>query len=402
MREHTEVTLVGIDRLVGTVLDARYQISHKLAEGGFGAIYRATDLTTGHDVALKMLHRELHADASIVTRFRREATVLARLRDPHTIRMLEARDEYIVLELLHGESLYEVYKSQGKLPWQRVAKIARGVCSSLRESHAIGLVHRDLKPSNIHLEANDFVKVLDFGIAKQIDTEHTGTDLTAVGQVVGTFDYMPPEQLLGTACSAKSDVFTLGVVIYEMIAGYRPFAGGTGAAGNLMAILSDEPAALLDVPPELSRIVMQMLEREPEDRPTVDELDGVLERLLAWQDDDEDTVVAARHTFIGFAPQPRMPSPPSQVRFAAGSQREMGSDPMYKSLQSPAAFVPVPRPTPSEFALPPPPRFATGTNPIVNKRTMLAKARPMWRYVAWGVGLFTVGFAAALGLGAIL
>jgi serine/threonine-protein kinase len=387
MREHTEVTLVGIDRLVGTVLDARYRISHKLAEGGFGAIYRATDLATGQDVALKMLHRELLADASVVTRFRREAAVLARLRDPHTIRMYEARDEYIVLELLHGESLFEVYKSQGKLPWRRVAAIARGVCSSLRESHAQGFVHRDLKPSNIHLEDSDFVKVLDFGIAKQIDSEHTGTDLTAVGQVVGTFDYMPPEQLLGTACSARSDVFTLGVVMYEMIAGYRPFTGGTGAAGNLMAILGDEPAVLLDVPPELSRIVMQALEREPADRPTVDELDGVLERLLAWQDEDEDTVVAARKTFIGFAPSPRMPSPPANIRFASGSQREMGPDPMF-----------IPRPTPSEFALPPPPRFATGTNPIVNKRM----APSMWRYAAWAAGLFAVGFAAALGLGAIL
>jgi serine/threonine-protein kinase len=388
MREHTEVTLVGIDRLVGTVLDARYRISHKLAEGGFGAIYRATDLATGQDVALKMLHRELLGDASVVTRFHREANVLARLRDSHTIRMYEAHDEYIVLELLRGESLFEVYKSQGKLPWQRVATIARGVCSSLRELHAMGFVHRDLKPSNIHLEDGDFVKVLDFGIAKQIDTEHTGTDLTAVGQVVGTFDYMPPEQLLGTACSANSDVFTLGVVIYEMIAGYRPFTGGTGAAGNLMAILGDDPAALLDVPPELSRIVMQALEREPADRPTVDELDGVLERLLAWQDEDEDTVVAARHTFIGFAPSPRMPSPPSTVRFAAGSQREL--EPSY---------IPQPRPTPSEFALPPPPRFATGTNPIINKKH---SAKSPVRYMLWAVGLFGVGFAAALGLGAIL
>lgn len=398
MREHTEVTLVGIDRLVGTVLDARYRISHKLAEGGFGAIYRATDLATGQDVALKMLHRELLGDASVVTRFHREAAVLARLRDPHTIRMYEARDEYIVLELLHGESLFEVFKSHGKLPWQRVARIARGVCSSLRESHAQGLVHRDLKPSNIHLEDSDFVKVLDFGIAKQVDTEHTGTDLTAVGQVVGTFDYMPPEQLLGTSCNAKSDVFTLGIVIYEMIAGFRPFAGGTGAAGSLMAILSDEPAALLDVPPELSRIVMQALAREPADRPTVDELDIVLERLLAWQDDDEEHTIVARHTFIGVVPSPRMPSPPAHVRFVSGSQREMGSDPICNPLQSPVAFVPVPRPTPSELALPPPPRFATGTNPIVNKRM----APPMWRYAAWAIGLFGVGFAAALGLGAIL
>lgn len=372
MREHAEITQVGHDRLVGSVVDARYHISHKLAEGGFGAIYRAIDLASGRDVALKMLHRELLHDPSVVARFHREAGALARLFDPHTIRMYDARSEYIVLELLHGETLYEVFKAHGNLPWQRVAAIARGVCSSLREAHAHGLVHRDLKPTNIHLEANDFVKVLDFGIAKQIDSEHTGTDLTAVGQMIGTFDYMPPEQLLGTTCSAASDVFTLGIVIYEMIAGTRPFTDGTGPASRLMHILTDKPLPLVGVPPELDRIVMKALEREPTDRCSVDELDGVLERLLAWQDEDEATLIMPK-TFIGLAPAPRRPQLPT-VKFVL-------------------------RPTPSHVALPPPPsRFPTGTNPVINKR----REKSSVRYALWAAGLFGVGFAAALGIGVIL
>lgn len=371
MREHAEITQVGQDRLVESVVDARYQISHKLAEGGFGAIYCAIDLATGRNVALKVLRRELLRDPSVVARFHREAAVLARLSDPHTIRMYDARSEYIVLELLHGETLYEVFQAHGKLPWQRVAAIARGVCSSLREAHALGLIHRDLKPTNIHLEDNDFVKVLDFGIAKQIDSDHTNADLTANGQMIGTFDYMPPEQLLGSACSGKSDVFTLGIVIYEMITGTRPFTDGTGPASRLVDILSDRPAPLVGVPLELSRIVMKALEREPTDRCTVEELDTVLERLLAWQDENEDTLVVPK-TFIGVVPTSRRPQLPT-VKFVLG-------------------------PTPSHVALPPPSRFPTGTNPVINKRQQKSPVR----YALWAVGLFGIGFATALGIGAIL
>src|SRR5687767_2552464 len=162
----------------GAILDRRYRVEEKLAEGGFGAIYRALDLVMGREVALKVLHRALVRDANVVERFRREASALAKLRDPHTITMYDAGQtedgtRYIVMELLRGESLFAQFHEHGKrLPWKRVAKIARGVCSSLREAHAVGIVHRDLKPANIHLEKHsledDYVKVLDFGIAKMV------------------------------------------------------------------------------------------------------------------------------------------------------------------------------------------------------------------------------------------
>ncbi len=285
-------TVHALERLTGTILDGRYRIDEKLAAGGFGSIYRALDLVMGREVALKVLHRQLATDPNVVERFRREAGALARLRDPHTITMYDVGEStdgtrYIVMELLRGESLHAQFLAHGTLPWRRVVRIARGVCSSLREAHAVGIVHRDLKPANIHLEQHalesDFVKVLDFGIAKQIDASEPNRDLTLAGQLVGTFDYMPPEQMIGGMCTGKSDVFMLGVVIYEMIAGERPFGEAKGAASMLMQVLGTKPsslAAYASVPPALDAIVLRALELEPELRPDIFELDEELARIL--------------------------------------------------------------------------------------------------------------------------
>jgi serine/threonine-protein kinase len=302
-------TARSLDRLTGSILDRRYRIDEKLAAGGFGAIYRATDLVMGREVALKVLHRELVGDPSVVERFRREAGALAKLRDPHTVTMYDAGEaagtRYIVMELLRGESLHELFhRSDRSLPWRRVVAIARGVCSSLREAHSLGIVHRDLKPANIHLERNaldaDYVKLLDFGIAKMIDTVEPNRDLTHAGQLVGTFDYMPPEQMIGGMTTGKSDVFTLGVVLYEMIAGERPFGAATGPASRLMSLLGNTPAPLgALVPPELEQLIMRTLEKDPELRPDIFQLDDELARILdrasiedaRFLDDDAPTFV---------------------------------------------------------------------------------------------------------------
>ena len=187
------------DPLVGNLLDHRFRIDARLAAGGFGAIYCATDVRSNHEVALKVLHGNLTADPMIVARFRREGEMLASLRDPHTVTAYELGEAadgtlYIAMELLRGETLYDAYKKQGgPLPWRRVTAIARAVCSSLAEAHDRGIVHRDLKPANIHLQERDgkrdFVKVLDFGIAKIL---HGGgqdeAELTQAGQMIGTFE----------------------------------------------------------------------------------------------------------------------------------------------------------------------------------------------------------------------
>ena len=284
------------DPLMGAVLDNRFRIEFRLAAGGFGAIYRATHVKSGHQVALKVLHAELAtSDASITARFRREGAMLEMLRDPHTITAYELGEAptgelYIVMELLHGESLYEQFRARGALSWQRVVAIARMVCSSLAEAHARGIVHRDLKPANIHLEARDgnpdFVKVLDFGIAKIVrDSGLDTAELTQAGQMIGTFDYMAPEQMIGGECTHATDIYTLGVVMYEMIAGRRPFAEAQTPTSMLAALLTSDPPALatvVTVPAALDAIVMRCLQREPQDRfPDVHELSAALTAVLA-------------------------------------------------------------------------------------------------------------------------
>ncbi|HEY0191103.1 MAG TPA: serine/threonine-protein kinase [Kofleriaceae bacterium] len=263
------------DPLIGTVLDKRFRIDSQIAAGGFGAIYRATDVQSDAEIALKILLPQLARDPSVVARFRREGKTLANLRDPHTITAYELGEApdgtlYIVMELLHGESLYHRYKTRGPLPWRQVIHIARGVCSSLAEAHAAGVVHRDLKPANIHLEDRDgdpdFVKVLDFGIAKIVQgNEYDRTELTQAGTMIGTVDYMSPEQMVGGEMTPASDVYTLGVVLYEMIAGRTPFAGATTATAILASVLTQTPVPLgrhADVPARLERIIARCLERE--------------------------------------------------------------------------------------------------------------------------------------------
>jgi serine/threonine protein kinase len=283
------------DPLLGTILDGRFRIDFQLAAGGFGAIYRATDVHADAQVALKVLLPQLAGDPRVVERFRREGKLLANLRDPHTITAYEIGEApdgtlYIVMELLRGVSLYERFRAHGRLPWRRMLHIARGVCSSLAEAHALGIVHRDLKPANIHLEVREgdpeFAKVLDFGIAKIIQgNEHDRTELTQAGQMIGTVDYMSPEQMVGGEMTPQSDIYTLGILIYEMIGGRTPFAEAQTATAILAAVLTQVPAPLsayVDVPRALDHVVRRCLEREPVNRfADVSELADALAAIAA-------------------------------------------------------------------------------------------------------------------------
>jgi serine/threonine-protein kinase len=289
--DRTKVSVV--DPLVGTVLDRRYRIEFRLAAGGFGAIYRATHVITRREVAIKVLHPSLATEPNVVARFRREAEALGALKNPHTVRAFDFGSTegmlYIVMELLQGESLYERYRALGPYPWQRMLKIAREVCDSLAEAHAIGIVHRDLKPTNIHLERiggdEDYVKVLDFGIAKILHgSALDNADLTRSGQMIGTFDYMAPEQMVGSHLTGKSDVYTLGLVMYEMLTGERPFGDPASPSAMLQAMIMTTPPAVStrsDSPEELDALITKCLARDPDHRWSVDELAAELDLLLA-------------------------------------------------------------------------------------------------------------------------
>lgn len=294
---------VARDPLVGTVVDGRYQIEARIATGGFGAIYRART-PAGDPVALKVLHPSLSGDPTMVARFRREGATLTQLHDPHTVTTLAVGETddgtlYIAMELLTGESLHDRLYRVGALPWRAAVAIARAVCSSLAEAHALGVVHRDLKPANIQVETRDgadFVKVIDFGIVKiaRGSSIDDGAELTYAGHMIGTFDYMSPEQLLGSECRDVSDVYAVGVVLYEMLVGRRPFATVTNPAAMIAAMLTETPASpaqLAVLPLELGQLVMRCLEREPHDRfASIVALAAALDRVVATHEAGHEAV----------------------------------------------------------------------------------------------------------------
>ncbi|HEY0191046.1 MAG TPA: serine/threonine-protein kinase, partial [Kofleriaceae bacterium] len=289
------------DPLCGTWLDDRFLIEQRIATGGFGAVYRGKD-RDGRPVALKVLHGWLTSDARMIARFRREGATLTQLHSPHTVRTLAVGETadgllYIAMELLSGESLHDRMLRAPAISWQEAVAIARAVCSALAEAHALGVVHRDLKPANIHLDGPSgahTVKVLDFGIAKvargsKVDD---GQELTNVGHMVGTCDYMSPEHLTTDECRAPSDIYAVGLVLYEMLTGKRAFPRANNPAAMLATLLTETPtppSVHANIPDALERIVLRCIERDAEARyaevgALIDALDAVLDPPATWID----------------------------------------------------------------------------------------------------------------------
>lgn len=264
--------------LTGKVIDGRYTVVQRLGKGGMGVVYRARQRFLDRDVALKVLRPEFAMDTMAVRRFLQEAKAASGLKNPHTVTIFEFGSTaegtlYFTMELLSGRSLREVIEQEGPLPAERVLGIGAQVCESLAEAHEQGIWHRDLKPDNIYLidspQHRDYVKVLDFGIAK-VSTQQT--QLTSTGAICGTPQYMSPEQAKGIALDGRSDVYSLGVVLYEALCGCAPFDAVTPIQ-MLMAHIT-QPAPFprerrpgLQVPPSVEEVVMWALGKEPEHRP---------------------------------------------------------------------------------------------------------------------------------------
>ena len=274
----------GDEMYIGQTLNNRFKVESKIGEGGFGAVYRGTQLATSRKVALKLLHPEMTKDENLVARFRREGMVLCNLRDAHTITTYDFDQTpdgtlYIAMELLEGKSLHQVFHEQAPLEWKRMFKILGEMCSSLAEAHQQGIVHRDLKPENVYLESRpgnpEFVKILDFGIAKVMrgdSIDPQSPQLTATGQTLGTLEYMSPEQLMGKQLDGRSDVYALGVVAYEMITGRLPFPDAKGPAGLITAQLKQTPLPpsqanpKANLPPLADRVILKCLEKNKDNR----------------------------------------------------------------------------------------------------------------------------------------
>jgi serine/threonine-protein kinase len=352
-----------IDPLIGGVVANRFRIREKIAAGGFGAIYRAEHMASGHEVAIKVLHPQLAADPNVIARFRREGSTLSKLRAPHTVTTYEFGEApdgmlYIVMELLKGVSLHERLRDRGMLPWREALQIARAICISLAEAHALGIVHRDLKPANIHLEARgdtDYVKVLDFGIAKikRGSSTDEGPELTNAGQMIGTIDYMAPEQILGAQPDHRSDIFTLGILLFEMIAGRRPFQSATPTSmlAELLTQVAPKLSTYAPVPHSLDNIVAKCLSRELHDRfANVTELSDQIDRVLMSSSDDG----ATRTIAIGIHTQ-KWEEEEATLMADAHPEMPPVARPRANTLESVAPPVP-PAHTPRPVQITPPPQ----------------------------------------------
>ncbi|MDP2270971.1 MAG: protein kinase [Archangium sp.] len=261
-----------------TVIDNRYKIVKRLATGGMGEVYRAVHVELGKPLALKVMLPELSGDSDFVGRFKREAIASSRIGQQNIIdisdfgRTADGRF-YFVMEFVDGKTLIK-HRKEGPFPFQRVVHVGLQIARALAAAHAVNIVHRDLKPENIMLVQRpgqpDFVKVLDFGIAKVINNAGTGAAFTAIGSVVGTPQYMAPEQAGGLPVDARSDIYSMGLILHELVRGKPTFVGDS--AVELMSMQLARPAPALTsphgpVPRGLEQLIGQMLQKAPENRP---------------------------------------------------------------------------------------------------------------------------------------
>ncbi|HWS55916.1 MAG TPA: serine/threonine-protein kinase, partial [Pyrinomonadaceae bacterium] len=288
------------DPLVGRTLDEKYRLDERLGEGGMGTVYRATHLLIERPVAVKVLNRRLVTDEAAKERFRREARAAGRLQHSNAVAVTdfgETRDGlvYLVMELLEGRPMRELLAREAPLDPARAVSLMLQVAAAVAAAHDAGVIHRDLKPGNIFVvqrpNAPHLVKVLDFGIAK-LAADDTGDGqphdtLTGTGVMIGTPRYMSPEQCDGVPLTPSSDVYSLGVILYEMLTGATPFTGATPLALALKhsAEQPRPPRELApSVPPALEELVLHALAKSPQERPRDAgdfrrELYGVAERL---------------------------------------------------------------------------------------------------------------------------
>jgi len=269
---------IDAEAWIGRVLDGRWRITDLIGAGGMGAVYRVQHATIGKPMAVKVLHARLGSKADFSKRFEREAQVGGKIGHPNCVAVsdfgtLEDGSFYLVMELLTGESLGDVLDREGRLPWRRALHIARHVLRGLGHAHDHGVVHRDIKPGNIFLahtdDDPDFAKILDFGIAKLVG--EAGTTITQAGITVGTPAYLSPEQAFGGELDGRSDLYSLSVVLYEMLTGRTPFAD-RDIVSMLTAHAVAEPPLMSDlapdagIPPQVEALVRHGLGKQPGDR----------------------------------------------------------------------------------------------------------------------------------------
>src|SRR6202050_2776005 len=252
------------------IYSGRYELTHLIARGGMAQVYRAMDRQLERPVALKILFPELSVDRAFVERFRREAQAAANLSHPHLRPVFSGGEDggtyFIVMEFIDGRALSSILRTAGPMHPDRAAEIGADVAIALAYPHRHGVIHRDVKPGNVLITEDGIVKVTDFGIARAINTEES---LTQTGAVMGTATYFSPEQAAAMGVAARSDIYSLGVVLFEMVTGRPPFMGDTPVAVASKHVRENPPTPREinpAVPPDLEAIILKCLAKSPDHR----------------------------------------------------------------------------------------------------------------------------------------
>ncbi|WP_437778422.1 TonB family protein [Sorangium sp. So ce1097] len=391
----------GQDPLIGATIAGRYRIISLIARGGMGKVYRAEQFALGRICALKLLvpDERREQDPEFFRRFSREAATAARLTHPNSVTVFDyGKDDprgiyFIAMEYIAGRTLHRVLHDEGPLPEARASRIARQICRALAEAHGLGLVHRDLKPSNVLLvdqgDEKDFVKVLDFGLVKDVSGQQLD-DLTQKGLFIGSPKYTAPEQAMGNELTPRADIYSLGVLLYEMLCGRAPFDKKVPTA-TLMAHVSEPPPPLsggaqgAPVSPAMEALVMRCLEKSPDRR-----FQSMKECLLALKAAAGEPVDLARAS----TPDRVSVSQPVGVLPAAPP----ASGPRISELSpSPVEPVPSPRATQLDSLSPPhaPPTFSGSVAPPRHRPLPLYLVALIAAVVGGGLVLALGGHARA-------
>jgi serine/threonine-protein kinase len=290
------------DTLINTLFDGRYRVLRRLGRGGMADVYLAEDEDLGRRVAIKILNDRHAADDQFVERFRREATNAAGLSHPNIVSIYDRGEAegtyYIAMEYLEGSTLKEIVTERGPLPIEEAIGFARDLLEALRFAHRKGLVHRDIKPHNVIRDADGRVKVTDFGIARA-----GASQMTEAGSIIGTAQYLSPEQARGGVIDHRSDLYSVGVVLYELLTGTVPFVGDTPveiAMKHLSGVPDPPSARRPELPVALDQIVLRALAKDPDERyQTAEEMDAELARVAAGLPVSAETAEAATQVLAG-------------------------------------------------------------------------------------------------------
>ncbi len=346
---------------IGSVLGGRYRLVELLGLGGMATVFRGHDAQLGRDVAVKVLRPEYGRDPDFLARFRAEAKAVASLNDPNIVSVFDfgqgGAGPYIVMEYVDGEDLATLLRRNGSLPPRQAARIARDVGRALAAAHDRGIVHRDIKPGNVLIANDGRVKVTDFGIARALSE----AQLTLPGTTLGSVHYLSPEQVRGEPASVASDIYGLGIVLYEMLAGRRPWEGDTAASvamGRLSGPAPGPSDVVAAIPPALDAIDRKALAPDPAERflsagAMAETLAGY---LVSTSPGTANDVALARSGAPGPGPAARLVGP---IPYVAEAYVAPPSEPRWPS-SVPETVPPPPVPTPA--ALPPEP---DGTSPWV-------------------------------------